>query len=265
MLLFHKVALYSHVIIGFLALILFWIPVVAKKGSRLHNQVGQWFVNAIWLVSVSGILMSVIVWWDPLAIRLPGETVSAERATRIIASQRMSSEFLLMLSLLVLVSVKQATLVLKARADRSQLRKWHHMIWVLALLLMALVVGTKGILHGQILLMIFGPIGLSASFGALRYIYKSELCPREWIIEHFTNIIGCGIGVYTAFFAFGGRQYLSELLPGMLQIIPWVLPGVLGTIAIALYKPKYTKLYRIKKVHNAVKTSDSELESAINQ
>ncbi|NVJ61175.1 MAG: hypothetical protein HWE27_12345 [Gammaproteobacteria bacterium] len=247
MLLIHKITLYSHIFIGFISLILFWVPVFAKKGSPLHNRVGGWFVNAIWVVSISGIIMSLIVWWDPLAIRLPVEFVEPGRAAKIINSQRTSSEFLLMLSLLVLVSVKQAMLVLKVRTDRSRLRKWHHLMWIFALILLAMVIGTKGFIQGHILLMIFGPIGLSAGLGALKYIYKSELKSREWILEHFSNIIGCGIGVYTAFFAFGGRAFMQELLPGALQVIPWIVPGIAGTLAIVLYKPKYTKLYRVKK------------------
>jgi len=48
---------------------------------------------------------------------------------------------------------------------------------------------------------------------------------------HLNGMIGSGIGAYTAFFAFGGRSLLGELLPGQWQVIPWVLPTVIGVIA----------------------------------
>ena len=246
MLYVHQFALYAHVLLGAIAMPLFWVPIIARKGGQLHNIAGSWFVRCMWTVSISGLVMSCIVWWDPVAIRLPGEAISAERAQGIIERQRIFSEFLMMLSLLVLVSVKQATLALRARDNRRIMQRWHHLIWIGALLASSTLIAVKGILYQQVLLMIFGPLGIFSAVGALNYIFKKNLKRREWIIEHFTSIIGSGIGVYTAFFAFGGRAYLQELLPGMLQVLPWVLPGIVGSIAIAVFKPRFQKRFNVR-------------------
>ena len=40
----HKIWRYSHVVVGTIGLVAFWIPVFARKGSRLHIRAGKLFV-----------------------------------------------------------------------------------------------------------------------------------------------------------------------------------------------------------------------------
>ena len=77
------------------------------------------------------------------------------------------------------------------------------------------------------------------------YIFKKSIKKREWLIEHLGNIIGAGIGAYTAFFAFGGRRFLAEIFAGQLQVVPWILPGVIGGIAIAYLSKRYRVQYKV--------------------
>ena len=51
-------------------------------------------------------------------------------------------------------------------------------------------------------------------------------------------MIACGIAIYTAFTAFGGRRLFE--LSWQWELVTWVAPGVIGTIAIAMYNRKYT-------------------------
>ncbi|NVJ49325.1 MAG: hypothetical protein HWE11_02995 [Gammaproteobacteria bacterium] len=246
MLMLHSIALYAHIIIGSLALLVFWLPVFSRKGGRLHVKAGQVFVYGMWAVAISGVLMSSIVWWDPLAIRFPNTTLDPARAAKIVTQQTLAAEFLFMLSLLVMNSVQHGMLVLKAKTERRQLRHWSVLSVKIALLITALLVGIKGIMQQQILLQIFAPISLLSAITGLHYTYKTNVRPREWILEHFSGLIGCGIGAYTAFFAFGGRAYLQDLLPGVWQVLPWVLPGIIGTLATLWLKPKYRRQYRVQ-------------------
>lgn len=241
----HHIALYIHIILGAFALVLFWIPVFARKGSSLHKRAGRGYVNAMWIIALTGLFMSALVWWDPLAIRLPNQYVTPEKALRVITSQRIFAEFLFMLSLLVLVSVKHASLVLRAKADRSLLKRWTHLGWIVALMLTGVTVTYSGIVGNHILLLIFGPVSILSSGQILHYIYKPCLPHRAWIIEHFTSIIGSGIGVYTAFFAFGGRAWLQHLVTGDWQLLLWVLPGVIGILATTFYKPGVVAQYQL--------------------
>jgi hypothetical protein len=95
----------------------------------------------------------------------------------------------------------------------------------------------------SILLLIFGCLGI---FASIRYVRASQdqlMHQTNWLYDHLDGMIVSGIAAYTAFFAFGGSQLLSEFLPGPLMAIPWMLPTVIGRILIA----RYTKSLNLKK------------------
>lgn len=241
----HQGLLYLHIIAGGIALVVFWVPIVAKKGSAIHTRFGSYFTSLMYAVSLSGLVMSLMVLSDPIAVRLPTADMSSEQIERFIRINRDSSIFLLMLSLLVLTSVRQSLLVLKAKADRSILRKPAELSLVLLLGFAGLWVGYLGTTKGVVLFQIFAGISVFNSAATLHYIFKKTFLKREWLIAHLGNIIGAGIGCYTAFFAFGGRQFFSDILPGIWQIVPWILPAVVGLFATHFANKKYRKQYKI--------------------
>jgi hypothetical protein len=58
---------------------------------------------------------------------------------------------------------------------------------------------------------------------------------------HIRGTIISGIAAHTAFFAFGGRRLLVDIL-GMdtsLMFIPWVMPTLLGVIYAKYMRRKY--------------------------
>lgn len=250
MLVIHQSALFLHIIMGFIAMLAFWVPIVSKKGSRLHKQSGLIFTRSMWIISLSGIIMCIIAWWDPIGVRFGEQMLSDEARQQLIARYRQLTEFLLLLSVLVLVGVKHATLVLEAKADRTKLKHWSHLFWIVSLFILGTAILIKALINSQILYILFGVLSIVTAIGVLKYIYKPILKQREWMIEHMSAIIGSGIAVYTAFFAVGGRRYLSEILQGNWQLLPWILPGVIGGFSIHFYKKYYTKKYHVKGAVN---------------
>lgn len=73
---------------------------------------------------------------------------------------------------------------------------------------------------------------------------KKDIAKGAWVIQHIGHIIGSGIGAYTAFFAFGGRN-LFQSLP-LLQIGSWVLPSLIGVPFIIWLSRKYFTLFNPK-------------------
>ena len=94
-------------------------------------------------------------------------------------------------------------------------------------------------------MMVFAPLGLMIAWGQLRFIFAKEVEPKAWLVEHLSGYIGTGIGAYTAFFAFGGRTLFSDI--GAWQYAFWILPGVIGNIAVVLLARKY-------RAHDAAKS-----------
>jgi hypothetical protein len=241
----HHILFYIHVFCGAIGLIVFWLPMLVKKGGHWHVLSGKIFSNGMLIVSVSGLFMSAILLIDPVAVRYPQGGLSAEQAEKVILQNRNVGIFLLMLSLLVFVNVRHSILVLKAKSNRGLLKDFNHIGSISALFLAGVAVGLLAWNQSNTLFAIFSVLSIVSAIGLARYIFKAELKPREWIIEHLTNIIGSGIGAYTAFFAFGGRRFFNEILVGQLQLLPWILPSVIGITGSIYLAKKYRKQYRV--------------------
>lgn len=241
----HQFALYLHILAGTVAIIVFWLPIIAKKGSAEHIRYGRYFTRGMYAVSISGFVMTILVLLDPIGVRAPARNLSIDEARNIAFQSRLFAGFLLMLSLLVLSSVRHSILVLRAKGNRKLLRTPLHLSLYFLLGLVALIMGCVGIVQGFVLYQIFSVLCVTNVIGTLRYIFKSNIQQREWIIAHLGAILGAGIGAYTAFFVFGGSRLLSEIFDGNGQLLFWVLPGVVGTIASAYYSRHYKRIYRV--------------------
>lgn len=240
----HSILVWLHVAFGAAALVLFWIPALARKGSPLHVNVGRIYTNVMYTVAVTAFVASLIVLADPIGIRRPGEVLDASEAERLAGLFRMFSLFLLMLSVLVFASVRHGLLALRERVAPGVLTTPLHRLLIGALALLALLVGVLGLRHGQLLLVVFGGIGLSGAWSMLRDTRIERPSTQQLVVAHLNGLIGSGIGAYTAFFAFGGARLLGDLLPGQWQVVAWVLPAIIGTIAINRLRRPFERRHR---------------------
>jgi len=244
--LIHQFLLYFHITLGAAGLVVFWLPTLSKKGSPFHKRIGKIFVWTMFAISISGIIMSIMVLLDPIGVRAPERNLSLAQSLSLKQQSRETAVFLLMLSMLVFVNVKQSILVLKVKAERDWLKTPSTLIPIGLLLVTGIIVGIVAIIIVQPLFIVFSILSIVISYGSLKYIFKKELKEREWILEHMGNIFGAGIAAYTAFFAFGGRRFFDEIFTGNMQLIPWILPSVIGVSATIYFSKKYSKKYRVE-------------------
>ncbi|MBC3765276.1 hypothetical protein [Neptunicella marina] len=244
----HQFLLYVHVAIGAIALIVFWLPLITRKGSANHKRIGKWYVASMYFVAGTGLVMSSLDMIAPIAIRYPDGYNGDKPIADIIERIRFTALFLWMLSLLVINNVRHSELVIKHKNNPSALRTPTYLLLVLSLLVTSLIVGFIGLQSGRILLQVFAGISLLSAIGALRYMFNKS--KNSWLVEHIGAILGSGIGVYTAFFAFGGRALFAHLFSGQAQMIPWLLPSIIGVPCIIWlsnkYRPKTTTTIRTK-------------------
>ena len=59
-----KVLLSIHIIAGTASLLLFWIPVMSRKGGTVHKKSGHFYYINMWVVQISAILLSLINAWQ---------------------------------------------------------------------------------------------------------------------------------------------------------------------------------------------------------
>lgn len=243
MLVIHTTLLYLHIALGAIALLLFWLPIVARKGGKLHIAAGKAFYSIMLFVAGSGIIMTLIGLADPVGIYVNSRQLTPEQIESMMLWRIPFTYFLLLLSLLTWVTGRHAIGVLRAKTNRTVLRNWRYQGPVVLMFPVALFVGWQGITIGMPLLIIFAVVSLITAATISSYVYRAEITPRAWIIEHFSAMVGAGIAVYTAFFAAGGRRVLSQWLPGDWQLVSWLAAPVIGlTILVSLtgyYKRKY--------------------------
>ena len=136
--LIHTTLLYLHIALGAVTLLLYWLPVIARKGSKLHINAGKVFYYLMLIVSGSGIVMSMIGLYDPVGIYTTGRQLTAEQVERMLVWRIPLSQFLLLLSLLTWVTVRHAIGVLRAKSDRRMLQRWFYQGPVLSMFPLAI-------------------------------------------------------------------------------------------------------------------------------
>lgn len=247
----HSLTLYAHILFGSAALLLFWIPMTAPKGRLNHVKYGKFYISAMYLVAATGAITALMVLWDPMAIH--GQRLSNPDNTAIfIDKMRVFYGLLFYLSILIYAGLRHGILVLRYKKEPLAIKRPDVLIANIALVLGAPILCYLGMVFNQTLAIIFAVIGLLSGWSNLKYIlFNNENAkkenPKAWLKEHIGALIGTGIGAHTAFFAFGGRSIFGDI--GDYQLIFWIAPGVLGSIAIRHYSLKYAPKRSIKISH----------------
>ncbi len=237
----HQTLLMVHIFCGAILLFLFWLPMMAKKGSPLHIKSGQYFAWLMYFVTVPGLLMSLMVLWDPLAAR-GVDVENIKNLERFLVMNRAFAFFLAVLSLLGFVQLRHAMLVLRDGPARTQVRKPSHYLPVIALFLGGIALLPLGLQLNIPLFTIFGVISVVSASSILKFLVAKTVDRSAILRAHIGNMIACGIAIYTAFTAFGGRRMFD--LSWQWELVTWIAPGVIGTIATFYYNRQYTQKMR---------------------
>lgn len=226
--LIYQALLKSHMIAGLLALPIFWIPALAKKGSPIHRRAGRWFLILMAFVAATGL---------PLALRF------------VAMGQFVAGTFLAYLFVITATALATAWYALKLKRDY---RKYYGRAYQ-ALAFMNLAVGLTvlylGLSNGTVLLTLFSFIGISAGVSMImrrRFLASNEPESTWWLQEHLGGMLGAGIAAHVAFGAFGLNRiwpaYAS--IDGWIGMLPWLAPVVIGTVAISMQTRKYRNMAR---------------------
>jgi uncharacterized membrane protein len=207
-----------HVIAGVLALVLFWLTVFNRKGTRFHRRVGHAYLLSMGFIVVTGI---------PLTLKayLVGYATTA----------------LFLGYLLILVSHGCVTSVraIRYRNDRAGFLGPFHRVatGILGLSGAAVIVLAWGSSMAFILVP-FGAIGVIGLVGLFRDLRGREVPGNWWLREHYGAMIGNGIATHIAFSQIG----LARLFPGqgsLTSVLGWLLPLVIGLAAIQILNRRF--------------------------
>ena len=214
-----------HALAGAFALAVFLIPLLSKKGSRLHVRTGWAYTVAMVIVGVSSFILTPWrVFFDP------------ERNANSITF----SIFLGFIAIFTLTSLSYGLTTLKAKARKAPSRLLLHVGPPMATLAAGIATQIIGWKYGNVLLLAFPLLAHATAIKQLKYWNSPPQEKMHWWYAHMDGMFIACIATITAFLV----TAVPRIWPGPFARSPilWIAPGViLGTIL-----NRWTARYRLK-------------------
>ncbi|WP_212926906.1 DUF2306 domain-containing protein [Oceanobacillus sp. J11TS1] len=215
--------IFIHIIAGFIALITLWMPLFFRKGGTYHRITGWIFTYSMFIISATSIYLSLY------RISLDESQTTAQFS------------FSIFLIFIAILSFSTATYGLRVLQFKKHAGKHRHALdWFIPILLFtsATVMSIYGFLLGDPLLSWFPMIGIFLSISYMLYWWRNPRFKNNWLIEHLTGMLSCGISTVTAFVVFGAPRIfgLNES-----AILLWFAPTIILVPLIIYFSIKYNK------------------------
>lgn len=226
----------AHIVTGSIGLVTFWIAVLSQKGGFNHRRFGRIF-NLMMLATGSiAIAISICTLIQPLETHphLSGDLRDPALIRGI---------FGWMMLYLAILTINLAWYGWQSVTNKREHHKnleWRNLGLQAAVTLAALNCAYQGWLINNSLMMGISLIGFATAGTNLYFLYKPVRRPADWLNEHIKALVGAGISVYTAFFAFGAVRLMPELA---LHPILWAIPLTTGLGLIIYHQREVAKKF----------------------
>lgn len=218
-----------HASAGGVGLVTMLVPLLARKGGRLHRRAGWVFTVAMGIVAITGVAIALLWLVAPLEVKPPERALDPDAQARYAAALGAAGWFFLLVA--VLVGSAAWNGVVATRQRRGAIA-WGNPIdlgfaWVTAGLGAVLLV--MGVAKGQPLFMGFGGLGLVTGASDLRFFRHGTHEPGAWLRRHLQAMLGGATAATTAFTVQVVGRMLDDAGFGEAMLVAWMLPVVLGT------------------------------------
>jgi hypothetical protein len=224
----------AHIFTGAAGALAFWVPIAARKGAAVHRWAGRVFTVCLLVTGVIAVCMSVCTLLDPVTTH-PHVHESAALISGIFGWM------MLYLGVLTINLTWYGWLCILQRRSRAAMRGPVNLALQGLLLAAAANCLWQGAQIGQVLMIGISMVGFATVATNLWYLYKPSPGPIDWQLEHIKALVGAGISVYTAFFAFGAVRLMPELA---LNPAFWSIPLVTGLILIVYHQQRLLRRLR---------------------
>jgi hypothetical protein len=218
-----KLLVALHIAFGSVGLLAFWVPVAGRKGGPNHRRWGKVFTWTMLLTGTAAIGISACTLLDPLGTH-PALT-DAEWVRGIFGWMMQG------LAILTINLAWYGWLCIRNRTNHAANLEWRNLLLQALLLAASINCAWQAWRIGEPLILGMPAIGLATVATNLWFLLRRNPGPLDWLKEHIKALVGAGISVYTAFFAFGAVRTVPELAlhPGL-----WAIPLVVG-LALIIY------------------------------
>ncbi|MFK7888520.1 MAG: hypothetical protein AB8G16_16785 [Gammaproteobacteria bacterium] len=220
-----------HIVSGAMGLISFWVPIFARKGGGAHKVWGRRFV---WLMMITG---TVAIGISTTTILAPVEThphlMTHPDFGSAASIRAIFGWMMLYLAVLTVNLAWYGRMCILHRRDRQAQRSWHNLGLQVLLTAASINCLWQGLSVELPLMLGISTIGFATVATNLFFLYRPKAGPLDWQLEHIKALVGAGISVYTAFFAFGAVRYVPALA---LTPALWAVPLITGLILIIYHQ-----------------------------
>lgn len=244
-----KVLVALHICSGSVGLVSFWIPIAGKKGASVHRRFGTLFINTMLVTGIVAVGIALTTLSDPIGTHphLVDHELFAD--SRLIGG--IFGWMMLYLATLTVNLAWQGKLCIQNRQDHLKNRVWHNLLLQVLLTIAAGNCVWQGWLLAQPMMMGIAMVGFATVGTNLWFIYKPAPTALDRVKEHIKSLVGAGISVYTAFFAFGAVRLMPELAltPGL-----WAVPLMTGLALIIWHQRVVTLQAKTRGQRKAAST-----------
>jgi hypothetical protein len=231
MLLAFQVFLAIHIVAGATGIIAFWVPVLGRKGSPNHRRWGRVFNRCMLAVGCAAIGLSTATLIDPLGTHphLAGHPDFRDPAL----IRAVFGWMMLYLAILTINLTWYGWLAVRNGRRHHLNREWRNRALQWLVLAAAVNCAVQAWLAGIPLLAGMAVIGFATVGTNWHFLRQDDPGPTLWLREHIKALVGAGISVYTAFFAFGAVRVAPFLA---LNPLLWAIPLVVGLTLIVVHR-----------------------------
>lgn len=218
---FFQLVLGLHIAAGILSLLVFWVPLVTKKGGRVHRRVGWIYVVAASTVAVTGMMS----------------------CARLIADGRpgpvRAGVFLAYVGILAGASAQLGVRALRAKTRTQASRAPVDLFPPVLLIAGGVALAIFGLLQNRVLYVLFAALGVFQGGTHLRFWLTPPSHGREWFLAHMSAMGTSCITTVTAFAVVNAQR----LGMSTFDLTLWGAPISLLGIGLGLWRRSYAKRF----------------------
>lgn len=225
-----SLAVLAHIMGGTVALALFMVPLLSKKGGRAHVKSGWIYAAGMMIVSLSA--FTITPWrffFDP----------SRTDASRSFAF------FLFFIAIFSLTALQQGIVVFKYKKRASGVKNARTLLLPSLLFLISTFTAVFGVATSKWLFLAFGLLALRTAYRQIIYWRSSPKHQRDWWFFHLENMFICCIATITAFAVTAApRIFPSSNLD---SIWTWLAPTAVMVPWMLWFNRKYERQFGLVK------------------
>jgi len=223
-----------HIVSGTIGLITLWVPIVGKKGGAVHRKWGTIFAHALLCTGILAIGISIVTLLYPLQTHPFSDDAVLVRG--------LFGWMMLYLAILTIMLSRYGLWCIRNRRNHKANKHASNFFLQGATFITAANCAWQGYALEQPLMIGISVVGLLSAVLNTRFILQRDPPFNEWLIQHTRGLVGAGISVYTAFFAFGAVNLMPQLA---FNPVLWATPTSLGVTLLMYHQLKvYQQRYR---------------------